>query len=111
LALILFMWNSITALAIIALFGCLGCGGPKVCPSTTLTVVSRGAGKITDPFLSKIYSPKRKDLHSGFSKAKKKVNTRDRGNPFGYDPNFRYPEKKEEKGLFPPKIMRSWKKY
>jgi hypothetical protein len=109
------MTNSITTfagtLAFFAILACCGCGGPKVCPSTTLTVVSRGAGKITDPFQSKVYSPKRKDINSGFSKARKKINTRDRGNPFGYDPNYRYPTKKEEKGLFSKKVMKSWKKY
>ena len=101
----------VTTLALFLVAGLCSCGGPKVCPSTTLTVVSRGAGKITDPFQSKVYSPKRKDLNSGFSKARKTINTRDRGNPFGYDPNYRYPTKKEEKGLFSKKVMKSWKKY
>lgn len=52
------------------------------------------------------------DGNGGFSKNKKSVSTSDKGNPFGFDPNYKYPVKKrEEKGLFSKKVMRSWKKY
>lgn len=88
-----------------------GCGGPKACPSTMITVVSRGGGKMGDAFQSKSSTPKRTELKSGFSKVRKKVSTKDKGNPFGFDPNYQYPTRKEEKGLFSKKVMKSWKKY
>jgi hypothetical protein len=87
------------------------CSRPSACPSTQLTDATKGSSTTADPFSFKASEKKKGRLNAGFSKNKKSVDTKDRGNPFGYDPNYQYPQKKkEEKGLFPKKIMKTWKK-